>query len=369
MSVGLSGIGTAVPAVGISQRDAAELIVGFNAQTDGEGRLLRELYRRSGVKNRHSVILKAEQGVLAARQAFYFEPDAEHPHGPSTAARMECYAQHAGLLGAEAAQRALNAAGCRSDEITHLVTISCTGFCSPGFDVEILQRLPLRPSTARTHLGFMGCHGAMNGLRVANAFAQSDPRARVLMVASELCSLHHQYGWSPDRIVSNSLFADGAAAVVVSSQDRGRTQYRGSGSIVLPNTLDEMTWRIGDHGFEMTLSAKVPELIRTHLSGWMSEWLSSFELTIRDVAGWAIHPGGPRILSACGESLGLDHAQWAASESVLAEFGNMSSPTVLFVLNRLLEAGTEGPIVMLAFGPGLTIDAALLEVLPENAAL
>lgn len=369
MSVSLTGIGTAVPAVGIAQNAAAELIATFNAQSESEGRVLRELYRRSGVKNRYSVILKAQEGDLTARQSFYFEPDTEHPHGPSTAARMACYAQHAGKLGTEAAERALQDAGCQAREITHLVTISCTGFSSPGFDVEILQRLSLHPSTTRTHLGFMGCHGAMNGLRVANAFAQSDPQARVLMVASELCSLHHQYGWSPDRIVSNSLFADGAAAVVVSSQGGGRVQYRGSGSVVLPNTLEEMTWRIGDHGYAMTLSAKVPELIRSHLSGWMSEWLAGFDLTIRDVGGWAIHPGGPRILSACGESLGLNHSQWVASETVLAEFGNMSSPTVLFVLNRLLEAGTQGPVVMLAFGPGLTIEAALLEASPRSDAI
>ncbi len=363
MPVSLTGFGTAVPPVRISQQDAAELVAPFNAQSEGEGRLLRELYRRSGVKSRHSVILKAAEGGLSTRQSFYAEPASGHEHGPATSARMACYAAHAGQLGTTAAQQALQAANCEPGEITHLVTVSCTGFQSPGLDVEILQTLPLRPSTTRTHLGFMGCHGALNGLRVANAFAQADSKARVLMVASELCSLHHQYGWSPDRIVSNSLFADGAAAVVLGQSDQGRVQYRSSGSCVLPDTLQEMTWQIGNHGFEMTLSAKVPDLIRTHLGRWTGEWLASFGMTLQDVAGWAIHPGGPRILTACGEALGLDRAQWATSEGVLAEFGNMSSPTVLFVLERLLETGITGPIVMLAFGPGLTIEAALVEAL------
>ncbi len=368
MPVSLTGIGTAVPPVKISQHDAAELIAPFNAPSERENHILHELYRRSGVKSRHSVILKAAEENLSARQSFYAEPVPGHEDGPSTSARMACYAAHAGQLGTVAAQRALQAAKCEPHEITHLVTISCTGFQSPGFDVEILQALPLRSSTSRTHLGFMGCHGAMNGLRVANAFAQADSKARVLMVASELCSLHHQYGWSPDRIVSNSLFADGAAALVLNQSEQGRLRYRSSGSCVLPNTLQEMTWQIGDHGFEMTLSAKVPHLIRTYLGPWMGEWLASLGMTVQNVAGWAIHPGGPRILSACGESLGLEHTQWAASESVLAEFGNMSSPTVLFVLGRLLETGITGPIVMLAFGPGLTIEAVLLEALPPTGA-
>lgn len=366
MPVSLTGIGTAVPPVRISQQDAAELVAPFNALSESEGRILRELYRRSGVKQRHSVILNATEGDLSARQSFYSVPTTDLERGPTTSNRMACYAAHAGQLGTAAAQRALEAARCEPHEITHLVTVSCTGFQSPGLDVEILQALPLCTSTARTHLGFMGCHGAMNGLRVANAFAQADSKARVLMVASELCSLHHQYGWSPDRVVSNSLFADGAAALVLNQSDEGRLRYRGSGSCVLQNTLQEMTWQIGNHGFEMTLSAKVPELIRTHLGRWTDEWLASFGLTLQDVSGWAIHPGGPRILTACGEALRLDRTQWATSEGVLAEFGNMSSPTVLFVLERLLVKGITGPIVMLAFGPGLTIEATLLEVIPTN---
>ena len=121
-----------------------------------------------------------------------------------------------------------------------------------------------------------------------------------------------------------------------------------------------MGWRVRDHGFEMTLSARVPDLIRTELRPWMTTWLQGFELGLSDIGGWAIHPGGPRILSACAEALGLERSQLSCSDEVLAEFGNMSSPTVLFILDRLRQKGIHGPIVMLAFGPGLTIEAALL---------
>ncbi|MBC7815609.1 MAG: hypothetical protein IAG10_01775, partial [Planctomycetaceae bacterium] len=134
-----------------------------------------------------------------------------------------------------------------------------------------------------------------------------------------------------------------------------------SGSVVLPETLGDMGWRICDHGFEMTLSARVPELIKHHLRPWLSDWLGSRSLTLDDIRSWAFHPGGPRILSAAGDALGLRREQWAVSESVLADFGNMSSPTILFILDRLRSKAEVGPCVALAFGPGLTIEAALLQ--------
>lgn len=394
MTVYLTGLGTAVPRHHIQQSEAAELVGPWNARNDDELRLLKELYRRSGVQQRHSVILESSAGSSGARQSFYRTAQqgsdntrsssedestttvASMPilrsDGPSTACRMEQYAAHAGTLGHEAASLALRQADCAASDITHLVTVSCTGFRAPGFDIELLQSLGLPPSVARTHVGFMGCHGALNGLRVAAAFLNADPAAKVLLVAVELCSLHHQYGWAPDRIVSNALFADGAGAVVLTSIREPDTtssrkyadfiQYRGSRSLVVAGSLDEMTWQIGNHGFEMTLSARVPDLIQRHLRPWLSEWLSVWKLQVEDIAHWAIHPGGPRILAACGEALGLQRSQWQASAEVLASCGNMSSPTVLFILKRLLELEVRGPIVSLAFGPGLTIEAALFGI-------
>ena len=397
----LRGFGLALPEHSIAQADAAELVQSFNADTEEQARVLRELYRRTGVRRRYSVVLESDGVPDAVRQSTYTPRSDERPLGPTTSERMRSYETHAGVLATMAARRAFAAAQIEPTAITHLVTVSCSGFHAPGFDIELLQTAGLSPSVARTHVGFMGCHGALNGLRVADAFLKADPQANVLLCCVELCSLHHQYGWAPDRIVSTALFADGAAAVVltndsarrgspdpaapptvglpsesaaipkISGQPKWLGQETGhsaggswrllaSGSVVLPNTLDDMGWRIRDHGFQMTLSARVPDLIKQHLRPWLSEWLGARGLPLDDIRSWAFHPGGPRILTAAGEALGLRREQWAVSESVLADFGNMSSPTILFILDRMRQEAVTGPCVALAFGPGLTIEAALL---------
>ena len=357
----LRGFGLALPEHSIAQADAAEFVLPFNADTEEQARVLRGLYRRAGVRRRHSVVLESNGDAGVVQQSTYSPRSAESSFGPTTSERMRSYEQHASVLATMATRRALSDSQIEAADITHLVTVSCSGFHAPGFDIELLQTAGLSPSVARTHVGFMGCHGALNGLRVADAFLKADPHAKVLLCCVELCSLHHQYGWSPDRIVSNALFADGAAAVVLTN-DRAEAgwQLLASGSVVLPDTLGDMGWRIRDHGFEMTLSARVPELIKQHLRPWLSDWLGSRQLALDDIRSWAFHPGGPRILSAAGEALRLRREQWAVSESVLADFGNMSSPTILFILDRLRSEAVAGPCVALAFGPGLTIEAALL---------
>src|SRR5205807_2197806 len=163
-----------------------------------------------------------------------------------------------------AARQALAASGQRPDVITHLVTVSCTGFRAPGVDIELMQSLGLSTGTQRTHLGFMGCHGALNGLRVARAFVEADPAARVLLCAVELCVLHYHYQWDPQRMIANALFADGAAAVVgvpEAAAPPGAWRVAANGACLFPDCEDAMTWNIGDHNFEMTLSKRVPALI------------------------------------------------------------------------------------------------------------
>jgi predicted naringenin-chalcone synthase len=207
----------------------------------------------------------------------------------------------------------------------------------------------------------MGCHGALNGLRVARALTGSDPAAHVLLCAAELCSLHFQYGWDSDQAVANALFADGAAALVGASEPAGASLWRvaANGSCLVPDTADVMTWLIGDHGFEMTLSPRVAQLIATHLQPWLVGWLDLQGIALNDVASWAIHPGGPRVIDAVQEALGLDRSATTESREVLASYGNVSSPTVLLILERLQHAGATRPCVALAFGPGLTIEATL----------
>ncbi len=227
----------------------------------------------------------------------------------------------------------------------------------------MIKSLELPLDIARTHVGFMGCHGLINGLRVANAYIEADRSACVLLCAVELCSLHHQYGWNTEQIIANALFADGAAALVLrmASQDAsGSYRLVATGSTLIANCEDAMSWRIGDHGFSMTLSSQVPDLIGRHVRPWLEAWLSRQGLDIPSVGSWAIHPGGPRILATFGEAAGLDRTAIEPSYRVLAEYGNMSSPTVAFILDRLRMAGAARPCVALAFGPGLAVEAALL---------
>ncbi len=275
---------------------------------------------------------------------------------------MEKYAEHAPPLAVAASQTALNEAELEADRVTHLITVSCTGFESPGIDMSLIKRLGLSPSVGRIQVGFMGCHGALNGLRVAQAFAEADPQACVLLCAVELCSLHYQYGSDPQQTVANALFADGAAALVATGKPMEHDdcwRVAACGSCLMPDSEDAMTWRIGDHGFQMTLSPQVPELIRQHLRSWLSAWLESRGYSVDDVSSWAIHPGGPRVVRSVTDALGVPPEAASASNEILATYGNMSSPTVLFVVRRLQELGAAKPCVALGFGPGLVVEATL----------
>jgi prepilin-type processing-associated H-X9-DG protein len=366
MSLCILGIGTAVPELSVEQAEAAEaagILCGLNEK---QRRLLPTLYRHAGVRKRHTVLLTPEANGHPGGQVFYRSVEEGGPNGPTTAARMRKYAQCATGLATVACRKALADAALDAGSITHLITVSCSGFAAPGVDIQLIRELRLPADVARTHVGFMGCHGALNALRVARAFVDADPEARVLVCAIELCSLHHQYGWNPEQVVANALFADGSAAVVcghandqVSDEDHPR--WLSSGSTVVPESEDLMSWNIGDHGFQMTLSPRVPDVIQTSLRPWLEGWLAGMGTDLGQVAHWGIHPGGPRILQACVDALHLEPSAIQTSKQVLAEFGNMSSPTILFIVERMIRDKTPGPWVLLAFGPGLTVEAALVE--------
>jgi predicted naringenin-chalcone synthase len=365
MSVSILGIGTAVPEFSIEQGEAAEAAGILCGLTDKQRRLLPTLYRHAGVRKRHTVLLTPDSNGHPGGQVFYRSIEEGGANGPSTAARMQKYAESACGLATMACRRALADASIETAAITHLITVSCSGFAAPGVDIQLIRELGLPADIARTHVGFMGCHGALNALRVARAFADANPDARVLVCAIELCSLHHQYGWNPEQIVANALFSDGSAAVVCGhASERSheeKPRWLASGSTVVPDTEDLMSWNIGDHGFQMTLSARVPDVIQSSLRTWLASWLASEGTDLGEIAHWGIHPGGPRILQACVDALQLEPEAIQTSRDVLAEFGNMSSPTILFITERLIRSKTPGPCVLLAFGPGLTIEAALVE--------
>ena len=358
MSLSILGLGTALPAHTVSQSLASEVAQKLAGSDEGS---FSALYRKSGVVTRHMVL--PPEVVMD----WLFSGSGGDALGPTTGERMRLYLEHATGLALPAAERAVGDAGIGTGAITHLVTVSCTGFHAPGPDLGLIAGLGLAPTVARTHLGFMGCHGAINGLRVASAFAAADPRSRVLLCAVELCSLHYHSGGDRKKLVGNALFADGAAALVagpVPARGSPATAARhwriaGTGSCLFPGSADAMTWVIGDHGFEMALAREVPDLIRSHLRPWLSSWLDGLGQSLSSVKSWAVHPGGPRIVSAVEECLELPPGATRHSREVLADCGYMSSPTILFIIERLRREEAPLPCVALGFGPGLVAEAAL----------
>jgi predicted naringenin-chalcone synthase len=369
----LWGLGTALPSHPMTQTEAADLAHQVCCPDDEQARLMRVVYRRSGVQNRYTVLPhrvalaycdpKTEVGETGAAEVGEGGAKCSNGRasGPSTADRMEFYRQHAPALAEEAARKALTSCDLPAAAITHLVTVSCTGFAAPGVEFDLIDALGLNRTVQRTNVGFMGCHGALNGLRVARAMALAEADAKVLLCAVELCSIHYRFQWDPERFVGNVLFADGAAAAVGGAAPAGDAwRVVACGSCQFPDSQAAMSWQIGDYGFEMFLSPRVPDLICSHLRGWLESWLATQGLRLSDIASWAVHPGGPRILGAVEEALALPREATSVSREVLGECGNMSSPTVLFILERLRERNAPRPCVALGFGPGLVAEATLL---------
>jgi predicted naringenin-chalcone synthase len=365
MTFAILGIGTALPATILDQSDALRIARALCCRTDEQATWLPTMYHGTSITARQFVlgadlIRDILEGTKQSGSPYLptGEPD---DRGPATGVRMEHYARLAPPLAVRSSRTALERSGLSASALTHLVTVSCTGFVAPGLDLALIRGLGLAATVQRTHVGYMGCHGALNGLRVAAAFAAAEPDARVLLCAVELCSLHYYYDWNPSKMVANAIFGDGSAAVVGGAVDRGPGGWRvdAAGSCLLPDTADAMTWTIGDFGFEMTLSKRVPGLIGAHLRPWLEGWLARRGLALGDVGSWALHPGGPRILEAVEQALGLPPGAAAASRAVFAAHGNMSSPTLLFIVEKLRAEGAALPCVALGFGPGLMAEAIL----------
>lgn len=361
MKFTILGQGTAVPPHSIDHRESVDIVTRLFCRTEKERRVVPTLYRMAGVKKRHSVLLREPN---CPSDGFSYdlmhEPKGPEDRGPRLGARMVAYEQRSAPLAIEAANIAITSAGLQAGDISHLVTVSCSGFFAPGVDIQLISALGLSPSLERAHVGFMGCQGALNGLRVARGLAYGDPAANVLLCAVELCSIHYHYGWDPERVVANALFADGSAALVGGLRQPGAGwPVQATGARLIPNSENEMTWRIRDNGFEMSLSSRVPGLIKEHLLSWLEDWLGAQGLTVGDVATWAVHPGGPRILRSVARALRLPRDALQVSRGVLEDYGNMSSPTILFIVDRLRARNAPLPCVALAFGPGLMAEAVL----------
>lgn len=362
MTLRILGIGSALPDSVITHAEGLRIAQAI-CRDDAMQKWLPGIYEGAGIRTRRFCLRReVVDDVLAATNSSRSPFVPKHQGdtlGPTTGERMQAYAEFAPSLAHAASHVALADAKLLPDEITHVVTVSCTGFIAPGIAERLIGSLNLPPSVERTNVGYMGCHGAFNGLRVAHAFAASDPSARVLMCATELCSLHYDYGADPQRLIANAIFADGSAALVVGGSGNTSPGLVASGSYVIPDTADAMSWTIGDHGFQMNLSRRIPDLIAANLRPWLASWLAKQGTSIAEIGSWAIHPGGPRIVAAVQESLGLSDALLADSRAIYTECGNMSSATVLFIVERLRRQQATPPWLALGFGPGLAVEASL----------
>lgn len=365
MSVHIRSIETAVPTTVLRQSEVRDLFAAQPEVTRLGTRIIGAAFDASGIDTRHTVVGELDRGEHDGESVFY-DARSERILDPGTGTRNALYTAAAPDLFTEAARRALESASFTAADVTHVVTVSCTGFYAPGPDYQLVRRLGLAPTTQRFHLGFMGCYGAFPGLRAARSFCESDPEAVVLVVAVELCSIHLTSSNDPEQIVASSVFADGGAAAVVTAREPAPgtavLDIDSLASTLTPEGEDEMAWTIGDHGFAMRLSTYVPSIIGKNITGALTPLLDGAGVGVDDVARWAVHPGGRSILDRVQTALGLDDEQLAPSREVLRTHGNMSSATVLFILRRLLhgEAGDGERIGAMAFGPGLTVEMALL---------
>lgn len=365
----LEAIATGNPPLCRSQDYAAAFMQRIESLPVALRHRIPQIYARSGIDFRYSCI---EDYGRAVEDYDFYPPNPSLLPAPTTAQRNRKYREQALPLAEQVARAALLQSGIRPEEVTHVVAVSCTGFFAPGLDIELVKRLGLPRTTQRAVVGFMGCYAAFNALRVAHGFCQSNPQARVLLVCVELCTLHFQVEDTMESAIVNALFSDGAAAAVLAARPaeeaRGKLAWADSHALLDDDSMDHMTWEIGDTGFQMGLSSKVPAVIARHLPDYLDTLLGGNGLTQDDVDFWAIHPGGRAIVEKAQEVLGLPDAAIHDSVEVLRLHGNMSSPTILFILKRFLDRhqaqqadGGEGfrQGVAMAFGPGLTLEGCL----------
>ncbi|MGV3663273.1 MAG: type III polyketide synthase [Prosthecobacter sp.] len=358
-------IATQVPACAYSQAEARERVKTWSADPKTK-RLIHAIYGRSGIETRHSVSSDFKPGAVT--ELFHVTEEGAFI-SPNTGARNACYARESRRLAVELARQTLNEApGFTARDVTHIVFASCTGFANPGPDYHIIRELGLREEVQRYTLGFMGCYAAFPALRMAAQFCAADAGAVVLVICLELCSLHMQINDQPDSILANSVFADGAAAALVSAREPQDGQpalcLSGFESALVASSEQDMAWEIGNEGFNIVLSSYVPDIIGANIHALIGGVLGRRDLSFEDIQEWAVHPGGRAILDKVQTSLALKPDALDAARGVLRDYGNMSSATILFVLKRLLEDPSKrGLTCAMAFGPGLTIETALLDIL------
>ncbi|MBW6510624.1 MAG: type III polyketide synthase [Desulfuromonadaceae bacterium] len=365
MSVWIQNIATMTPGVAYTQTFASEKMQGWTAD-ERLKRMVRILYQRSGIEQRYSVIKSFDDN--SDDDFFPLTADGLRRER-TTAERNAIYRREAHHLSVDLARKTIaESPGIAPGDITHVITISCTGFYNPGPDYQIISELGLPSTTQRYNLGFMGCYAFFPGLRMATQFCQANPAAVVLVMCLELCSIHLQLNGRDDSMLANSLFADGAGAAIISTRqplaDQSCYRLDDFHSTLIPDGAADMAWTIGDLGFDIALSSYVPKIIGANIREVLQPILGEGHCRLNAIDTWAIHPGGKAIIDKVAESLELDESQIAASRNVLRQYGNMSSATILFVLQQILQnraGSSREKVCAMAFGPGLTVEMALFE--------
>lgn len=355
--VDIISIATAVPEYCHRQKEIINLMSKVYGLDDIEKRKLAFLYNHSGIETRYSVI---DDYGLPVNQWDFLPQDCNNPF-PALEERMKIYEKAALSLSIEAIKKCIDGF-IQTTQITHLITVSCTGMSAPGLDLQIAESLDLSPALFRTSINFMGCYAAIHALKLAKLICQSEPNANVVIADTELCTIHFQQEYTPDNAASSLLFADGSAAVLISNnlQSPKSISLTGFFSHVCYKGKNDMAWQLSSKGFLMTLSGYVPQLIEEDIDTLVAASLAHHKIDKRDVTHWCIHPGGKKILQVIENKLGLDKEDLCYSRSVLSKYGNMSSPTILFVLKEMIDNIHGGANIFgVAFGPGLTMETFL----------
>jgi predicted naringenin-chalcone synthase len=349
----LVAIGTAVPGYRHDQQAILEFMQRVYAPGEADKRKMKFLYRQGGIATRYSVL--PDYSLPADKWQFFPASENLEPF-PGIEQRLDMFRKEAPGLSLKAIHNCISNTDIQ--KITHLITVSCTGFSAPGLDWEIAEQLGLSNKVSRTAINFMGCYAGIHALKIADAFCKADTSARVLVVCTELCSLHFQKASKLDYITSSMLFGDGAAAMLVSGNNaEDGITIDNFYSVVASKGKSDMAWEVSSNGFVMTLSSYVPDLVEENFNSLVKEALKAADLKLEDIDDWCIHPGGKKILEAVHKSLGFSNGQLDDSYEILRDYGNMSSPTVLFVLEKIFRRRKAGrKIFGAAFGPGLTME-------------
>ena len=358
MSAAILALSTAVPPISYDQEKAAAKIIEIFDLPEERAQQVRRIYQNSAIRKRHSVIADFHE----KKEQWNFW-GSEYPRKiPGMARRNDCYKKEALKLAEEAARQALERWGGDVSHISHLISVSCTGVMAPGIEFHLMQKLGLPSTINQSGINFMGCFGAFKGLSVAKAFAQEHPNHRILLICTELCTLHLQVGQDLESITGHSLFADGAAGAIIGIPTKTETplwNIERTHSLGFKDSLDKMSWEAGDHGFFMRLSPTVPVLIGREIQAFADHLLR--DKVAPEECHWAIHPGGKSIIQAIEKAMDLKRDQTAASWEILSEFGNMSSATFLFVLDQISRQKNQRSWTAgLGFGPGLSAEGILL---------